>query len=68
MLFLDKLLVRVTQNKEQMLVFSCFTSMLNILEDYCIMRKWNYCRLDGSTDLEDREKSINSFTAEGSTD
>lgn len=32
------------------------------------MRGYNYCRLDGSTDLEDRESQIKSFTAKGSKD
>jgi SWI/SNF-related matrix-associated actin-dependent regulator of chromatin subfamily A member 5 len=47
-------------------VFSCFTSMLDIIEDFCMMREYEYCRLDGSTDLEDRESQIKSFTAPGS--
>jgi SWI/SNF-related matrix-associated actin-dependent regulator of chromatin subfamily A member 5 len=33
-----------------------------------MMRGYNYCRLDGSTDLEDRESQIKSFTAKGSKD
>ena len=41
--------------------------MLNILEDYCILRGYNYCRLDGNTDLLEREQAINEFTAEGSS-
>jgi SWI/SNF-related matrix-associated actin-dependent regulator of chromatin subfamily A member 5 len=42
--------------------------MLDIIEDFCDMRKIQFCRLDGSTDLEDRESQIKSFTAEGSKD
>jgi len=38
-----------------MLIFSGFTSMLDILEDFCNFRQLNYCRLDGNTSLEDRE-------------
>lgn len=30
--------------------------MLNILEDYCRFREYEYCRLDGNTDLEDRQR------------
>ena len=45
------------------MIFSGFTTMLDILEDYCCFRGHNYCRLDGSTDLETREKSIEEFTA-----
>lgn len=40
--------------------------MLDIIEDFLIMRNHKYYRLDGSTDLEDREKSINEFTTPGS--
>jgi SNF2 family DNA or RNA helicase len=41
--------------------------MLDILEDFCNFRGHEYCRLDGSTDLETREKSIEDFTAPNST-
>jgi SWI/SNF-related matrix-associated actin-dependent regulator of chromatin subfamily A member 5 len=40
--------------------------MLDILEDYCIFRKYTYCRLDGNTELDDREKFIADFTGPGS--
>ena len=36
--------------------------MLDILEDYCIFREYKYCRLDGNTELDDREKYIDEFT------
>ena len=55
MVFLDKLLQKVSSNNEQCILFSCFTTMLDILEDYCIMRGFKYCRLDGTTELQDRE-------------
>ena len=34
------------------------TRMLDILEDYCGWRNYGYCRLDGSTDHEDRQEMI----------
>jgi SWI/SNF-related matrix-associated actin-dependent regulator of chromatin subfamily A member 5 len=37
------------------LLFSNFTSFLDIFEDYCTMREYKFCRLDGSTELEERE-------------
>jgi len=55
LLFLNKLLEKVYKQQDQVIIFSGFTSMLDILEDYCYMRGYNYCRLDGSTSLEDRE-------------
>lgn len=36
--------------------------MLNILEDYCRFREYDYCRLDGNTDLEDRQRQIDEYT------
>jgi SWI/SNF-related matrix-associated actin-dependent regulator of chromatin subfamily A member 5 len=44
-----------------MLIFSGFTSMLDILEDFCVYRELKYCRLDGNTSLDDRESQIEEF-------
>jgi len=30
--------------------------MLDILEDYLVFKDFEYCRIDGTTFLEDREK------------
>ena len=62
----DRLLKRILPKKEQILLFSCFTQTLNIIEDFCAMRGISYCRLDGSTSLEDREENIQEFTKENS--
>ncbi len=51
MMFVDKLLAKCKKSKEQVLIFSGFTSMLDILEDLMTMRKIKFCRLDGSTPL-----------------
>ena len=40
--------------------------MLNILEDYCRFREFEYCRLDGNTDLDDRQRQIDEYTMENS--
>ena len=45
-----------------MLLFSGFTSLLDILEDFCLFRQFKYCRLDGNTELDEREKQIEEFT------
>ncbi|CDW76777.1 chromatin-remodelling complex atpase iswi2 [Stylonychia lemnae] len=66
MRFLDKLLKKVSQQKDQALVFSLFTSVLDIIEDFCILRGYKYCRLDGSTDLDTRETLIKEFVEPGS--
>ena len=54
MQFMDKLLKKSYEDKSQTLIFSGFTSMLDILEDYCRFREYKYCRLDGNTELDDR--------------
>ncbi len=41
--------------------------MLDILEDFCYIRGYDYCRLDGNTGLEEREQQIEEFTCAGST-
>ena len=56
MVFLDKLLVKVVASKEQVLLFSGFTAMLNIIEDFLTMRGYKFCRLDGNTELSLREQ------------
>ena len=62
MRLLDRLLPRLKEGDSQVLIFSQMTSMLDILEDYCVFRKYKYCRLDGSTDIIDRDKMIRKFT------
>ena len=66
MIFLDKLLKKSIADGNQSLVFSGFTTMLDILEDYCNYRQFKYCRLDGNSSLEDRERQIDEFTRPGS--
>jgi SWI/SNF-related matrix-associated actin-dependent regulator of chromatin subfamily A member 5 len=55
LLFLDKLLKKCKEDNSQTLIFSGFTTMLDILEDYCRYRDYKYCRLDGNTELDDRQ-------------
>ena len=42
------------------------TRLLDILEDYCMIRGYEYCRIDGNTSYEDRENSIDEFNKPGS--
>lgn len=65
LIIVDKLLKKAIGKGEQTLLFSNFTSLLNIIEDYCVMRGFKYSRLDGSTSLADREEQITEFTREG---
>jgi superfamily II DNA/RNA helicase len=67
MVLLDKLLVRLKQQGSRVLIFSQMTKMLDILEDYCLWKNFEYCRLDGQTAHEDRQNSINLYNAPGSS-
>ncbi|KAI2804812.1 SWI/SNF- matrix-associated actin-dependent regulator of chromatin sub A member 5 [Blomia tropicalis] len=61
MALLDKLLPRLKEQDSRVLIFSQMTRMLDILEDYSLWRGYKYCRLDGQTSHEDRERSIEEF-------
>ena len=65
---LDKLLPRLRAEGHRVLIFCQMTRMLDILEDYCCeqMRNFSYCRIDGSTDSETRERMIDDFNADDS--
>lgn len=38
--------------------------MLDIIEDYLMMKEYQYTRLDGSCDLANRQESIKKFNSE----
>ena len=42
----------------QVLIFSQMTSILDVLGDYCYMRDWRFCRLDGSMNITDRRIQV----------
>jgi len=64
-ILMDKLIEKIVKKKEQILIFSQFTTTLDIIEDYCQMREWDFCRLDGSTDLEERSEVLAEFVRPG---
>ncbi|CAN8065519.1 unnamed protein product [Agarophyton chilense] len=63
---LDKLLPRLKEGGHRVLVFSQMTRILDILEDYCTMRQYKFCRIDGSTEGEWRDHQIADFNSDGS--
>ncbi|CAM9282239.1 unnamed protein product [Chrysoparadoxa australica] len=63
---LDKLLKRLKEKGHRVLVFSQMTKMLDILEDFLVMRGYLYCRIDGDTSYDQREDYIDSYNAKGS--
>jgi len=50
----------------KVLIFSQFTSMLDIIQDYleCLRPEWKMCRIDGGTSLEDRTRQMDDFNNE----
>ncbi|ODN00061.1 SWI/SNF-related matrix-associated actin-dependent regulator of chromatin subfamily A member 5 [Orchesella cincta] len=67
MVILDKLLMKLKAQQSRVLIFCQMTRLLDILEDYCIWRNFEYCRLDGSTDYDIRQEDIDDFNAPNST-
>lgn len=65
MLLLDRLLRRLFDEGHKVLVFSQFTTQLDILEDYSReLRGWKVCRIDGSVPQESRRRQIDDFNAD----
>ncbi|XP_046673993.1 chromatin-remodeling complex ATPase chain Iswi isoform X4 [Homalodisca vitripennis] len=66
MVILDKLLPKLKAQGSRVLIFSQMTRMIDILEDYCFWRGYQYCRLDGQTPHEDRQRQINEYNEDNS--
>ncbi|KDQ18160.1 hypothetical protein BOTBODRAFT_63862 [Botryobasidium botryosum FD-172 SS1] len=66
MVILDKLLKSMKAKGSRVLIFSQMSRMLDILEDYCHFRQYQYCRIDGSTAHEDRIVAIDEYNKPGS--
>lgn len=66
MVLLDKLLKRLKERGHRVLLFTQMTRILDIMEDYLVMRRYQYCRIDGNTSYELREDYIDAFNAPNS--
>jgi len=66
MQLLDKLLPKLFEQKHRVLIFSQMVRLLDILETYIRLKGWNYERLDGGVRGNDRQASIDRFTAKDS--
>lgn len=66
MVLLDKLLRRLKQQGSRVLIFSQMTRLLDILEDYCRYRDYDYCRIDGQTKQDERDEAMDVFNKPGS--
>lgn len=62
MLLLDRLLPELFKRGHKVLIFSQFSKMLDIIEDYArYLRDWDICRLDGGVSQNDRKLEISKF-------
>ncbi|XP_070156664.1 SWI/SNF-related matrix-associated actin-dependent regulator of chromatin subfamily A containing DEAD/H box 1 homolog [Polyergus mexicanus] len=59
---LDKLLPQLKRDSHRVLIFSQFTMVLDILEEYLTIRGHTFLRLDGSTPVTERQTLINEYT------
>ncbi|CAM9796341.1 unnamed protein product, partial [Ectocarpus sp. 12 AP-2014] len=67
MVLLDKLLKKLFDKGHRVLIFTQMTKMLDIFEDFCVMRRYEYCRIDGNTSYESREDCIDAYNKPDST-
>lgn len=63
---LDKMLPKLKAEGHRVLIFSQFTMVLDILEEYLTIRGQKYLRMDGSTPVSDRQDLINQYTEDES--
>ncbi|KAG2385570.1 hypothetical protein C9374_003385 [Naegleria lovaniensis] len=65
---LDYLLEKHFSEQNKVVIFSQYTTTLDMIEYYLICKNYRYQRLDGSKSMEERELSIESFQHENSQD
>ncbi|XP_065350439.1 SWI/SNF-related matrix-associated actin-dependent regulator of chromatin subfamily A containing DEAD/H box 1 homolog [Cloeon dipterum] len=58
---LDRLLPQLHEAGHRLLMFSQFTQMMDILEDYLSIRGFRYFRLDGQTPVHERQSMVDEF-------
>ncbi|RLN02482.1 hypothetical protein BBJ28_00014676, partial [Nothophytophthora sp. Chile5] len=66
LVLLDKLLPRLKDTDHRVLIFSQFKIMLDIIQDYLLLRQYNCERIDGNITGNDRQSAIDRFCREGS--
>ncbi|MCE2056244.1 hypothetical protein HAX54_044342 [Datura stramonium] len=64
---LDKMMVRLKEQGHRVLIYSQFQHMLDLLEDYCNYRNWQYERIDGKVGGAERQIRIDRFNAKNSS-
>ncbi|CAI2167043.1 13618_t:CDS:10 [Funneliformis geosporum] len=62
MMLLEKLLHELFERDHKVLIFSQFTTMLDIIEDWATtFKNWEICRIDGGVSQETRRQQIQDF-------
>ncbi|OAY53615.1 CHD3-type chromatin-remodeling factor PICKLE [Manihot esculenta] len=64
---LDKMMVKLKEQGHRVLIYSQFQHMLDLLEDYCTYKKWQYERIDGRVGGAERQIRIDRFNAKNSS-
>lgn len=65
MLLLERLLPALFSENHKVLIFSQFTTMLDIIEDWATqLHNWQCCRIDGGVSQADRQEQIKLFNTE----
>ncbi|KAG5848599.1 hypothetical protein ANANG_G00100230 [Anguilla anguilla] len=68
LVLLDKLLTRLRERGNRVLIFSQMVRMLDILAEYLAFKRYPFQRLDGSIKGEIRKQALDHFNAKGSED
>ncbi|EON98709.1 putative ino80-like protein [Phaeoacremonium minimum UCRPA7] len=58
---LDELLFKLKEEGHRVLLYFQMTRMIDLMEEYLTYRNYKFCRLDGSTKLEDRRDTVHDF-------
>ncbi|XP_012255709.2 lymphocyte-specific helicase-like [Athalia rosae] len=64
LLVLDAMLQKLKAGGHRVLLFSTWTMILDVLEDYLNMRKFSYVRLDGTFKFEERQRDLKLFNSD----
>ncbi|GKV03180.1 hypothetical protein SLEP1_g15531 [Rubroshorea leprosula] len=64
---LDKMMVKLKEQGHRVLIYSQFQHMLDLLEDYCSYKNWQYERIDGKVGGAERQIRIDRFNAKNSS-
>ncbi|GAA0152154.1 chromatin/chromatin-binding, or -regulatory protein [Lithospermum erythrorhizon] len=67
MQLLDKMMCKLKEQGHRVLIYSQFQHMLDLLEDYCNIKKFQYERIDGKVGGAERQIRIDRFNAKNSS-